>query len=68
LALGIANAATEKADTRNWQTLPSQIHYSRIPLTEGANEIRISFPNGTSKVFKIDGQEGRMVFRSVVTY
>lgn len=31
-AVGIANAMTEKADTRNWQTLPHTISFCRIPL------------------------------------
>src|SRR5258708_5456238 len=30
--LSIVNTLTEKADTRNWQTLPHSIYYSRIPL------------------------------------
>ena len=36
---GIINAITEKADTRNWQTLPHSISYARIPLTLGNNEV-----------------------------
>jgi hypothetical protein len=32
--LSIVNAATEKADTRNWQTLPHSIYYARIPVSE----------------------------------
>lgn len=38
--LGIVNAMTEKADTRNWQTLPHSIHYSRVPLKEGKNSVK----------------------------
>ncbi|MDR0766247.1 MAG: hypothetical protein LBF09_04850 [Odoribacteraceae bacterium] len=37
--LGIVNSATEQADTRNWQTLPYAIHYARVPLRDGDNEI-----------------------------
>jgi uncharacterized protein len=37
--IGVMNAMTEKADTRNWQTLPHSIYYSRVPLEEGVNEI-----------------------------
>ncbi len=37
--LGVINALTEKADTRNWQTLPHSIYYSRIPLQEGTNQV-----------------------------
>ena len=36
--LGIVNAMTEKADTRNWQTLPHSIYYSRVPLLDGKND------------------------------
>lgn len=32
---GAAGAALEKADTRNWQSLPATISYVRIPLKEG---------------------------------
>lgn len=37
----IAGAATERADTRNWQTLPNTIGYARVPLTQGENKITI---------------------------
>jgi len=33
--VGLLNAVTEKADTRNWQTLPHSISYCRISLPEG---------------------------------
>jgi hypothetical protein len=37
--IGVVNAITEHADTRNWQTLPHTISYARIPLREGDNEV-----------------------------
>jgi uncharacterized protein len=37
----IGNAVTEKADTRNWQTLPHTIHYRRVPLNQGTNELTL---------------------------
>ncbi len=37
--VGVFNALTEKADTRNWQTLPYQICYSRIPLPAGQHKL-----------------------------
>lgn len=37
--VGIVNAITEKADTRNWQTLPHSIYYTRVPLRVGGNTI-----------------------------
>lgn len=38
--LGVVNALTEKADTRNWQTLPHNIYYCRVPLIEGSNNVK----------------------------
>ncbi len=40
--IGIINAITEKADTRNWQTLPHSIYYTRIPLKEGSNSVKLT--------------------------
>src|SRR5690606_28492153 len=37
--IGMINAMTEKADTRNWQTLPHHISYARVPLKEGENSL-----------------------------
>lgn len=37
--IGMINAMTEKADTRNWQTLPHHISYARVPLKEGENSV-----------------------------
>lgn len=36
--LSILNAVTEKADTRNWQTLPNSIYYTRVSLPEGTHQ------------------------------
>ncbi|MCD4744743.1 MAG: hypothetical protein K8R58_00410 [Bacteroidales bacterium] len=41
-AIGIINALTEKADTRNWQTLPYEIYYTRIFLPEGENTVELN--------------------------
>lgn len=43
--IGIVNAFTEQADTRNWQTLPHSIYYSRVPLKVGANEVKFTLRN-----------------------
>ena len=37
LAGDAAGAATEKADTRNWQSLPQTISYLRVPLKDGVD-------------------------------
>lgn len=41
LGADVAGAVTEKADTRNWQSLPATISYARIPLKEGNNKFII---------------------------
>ena len=40
--LGVVNAVTERADTRNWQTIPHTIHYRRVPLPEGEQTIQLT--------------------------
>ncbi|ANW97402.1 hypothetical protein AXE80_02070 [Wenyingzhuangia fucanilytica] len=39
--LGLINALTEKTDTRNWQTLPNKIYYTRIPLNQTENKVKV---------------------------
>lgn len=39
--LGILNALNEKTDTRNWQTLPNKIYYTRIPLNKEDNILKV---------------------------
>ncbi len=48
--ISIFNAVTEKADTRNWQTLPHSIHYTRIRMKEGIHNVtlRVNSPGGQS--------------------
>jgi hypothetical protein len=33
---------SEKADTRNWQSLPQYISYTRIPLNKGENKVVVN--------------------------
>jgi len=53
---------SEKADTRNWQSLPSSISYARIPLKMGENEITLTLKNAQGademKTIKINGNGG----------
>ncbi|MBB1139609.1 COG3014 family protein [Myroides sp. WP-1] len=37
--LQLYNLFSEKADTRNWQTLPAEIKYARVPLVKGKNQL-----------------------------
>lgn len=48
--LGIASALAEKADTRNWQSLPAFISYTRIPLIKGANTVILKFTSVNGQV------------------
>ncbi len=65
-AISIVNALTEKADTRNWQTLPYQIAYSRIAMPEGENSVNIKMNSPTlpSKYqsFKFNITKGKTSF------
>ncbi|MGQ1889823.1 COG3014 family protein [Thermophagus sp. OGC60D27] len=41
--VSIINTLTERADTRNWQSLPYSISYTRIYLPEGQHTINLNF-------------------------
>ncbi len=65
-AIGIINALTEKADTRNWQTLPYNISYIRVSLPEGENEIEFKAFASTSQIkteiFKFNITKNKTIF------
>lgn len=63
--VGIINALTEQADTRNWQSLPYSVSYSRIPLGEGQHDIRLETYNQQTKNqynFRIEMIKGKTRF------
>ena len=66
--IGLINAITEKADTRNWQTLPHSIYYCRIPLAEGSNSIRLTINNdrvvSTDYEFTYKVKKGETLFHT----
>lgn len=71
--LSLANAVTEKADTRNWQTLPYSISYTRIPLQEGENHVdfKASDVNGSrskSDKFVFMGKKNHTQFHFYQTF
>ena len=65
---GAANMATEKADTRHWQSIPHSIYYSRFPLEEGQNEITLKRTpyhrpgNKEKHTFTINAEKGENLF------
>ncbi len=64
-AIQLYSLFSEKADTRNWQTLPSAIYYGRIPLQKGKNEIKIKMKNKAGReetqTITVEGT-GKLVF------
>lgn len=66
--IGMVNAITEKADTRNWQTLPHSILYTRVPLDEGSNTTRLTMrlPNGSEEghSFTYRAKAGQTLFHT----
>ncbi len=70
-AVSIANSLTEKADTRNWQTLPYSISYTRLPLSAGTNNLtlRLNARNGSqhTEQFSIKGGGRKTRFHVFLT-
>lgn len=65
-ALSVLGALTESADTRNWQTLPHNIHYTRISLPEGEHTVNLELtgPRGARQAqqVKVTIRAGRTSF------
>ena len=68
LLIGAINAVTEKADTRNWQTIPHSIYYTRVPMEVGQNEVVLqtnAVTGGKDQVnFTFDAKAGETIFHS----
>jgi hypothetical protein len=66
--VSLVNAATEKADTRNWQTLPYGISYARIPLKKGDNQLFLNVRMRDGRILKhelpITANEGQTYFHA----
>ena len=65
--IGVVNALTEKADTRNWQTLPHSIYYARVPLREGSNEVKFTIAAGGDAAdyhFSYQARSGETLFHT----
>lgn len=56
--LQAVNLLVEKADTRNWQSLPAKIYYVRVPLQTGENKIAISSGGTTTDTLTVQGNKG----------
>lgn len=67
--IGVLNAITEKADTRNWQTLPHEIFYCRVPLKTGNNKVTLTVGTPGSEQhasfnFEYNAKEGQTLFHT----
>jgi hypothetical protein len=68
--VGMINALTEKADTRNWQTLPHEIFYCRVPLKTGRNKVtlHVGVPGATQGAesfdFEYTARQGQTLFHT----
>lgn len=68
--VGMVNFFSEKADTRNWQSLPHSIFYTRVPLKEGTNQVVLEANgyHGTKEYsFEYIGEKGKTQFQSFQT-
>ena len=66
MLVGVLNFASEKADTRNWQTLPHSIHYTRVPLNKGKNEVKLHTGGPQAEnvqEFMFEGKSGKTQFQ-----
>lgn len=64
----MVNVLTEAADTRNWQTLPHSIYYSRVPLKAGTNQVTLETrdPSGQTQhqTFTYEVKRGQTHFHT----
>ncbi len=65
LVMNVFNTVSEKADTRNWQSLPAFVSYIRVPLQKGENVITVNY-NGEPISLKVNGGKGLQLKAVVV--
>jgi uncharacterized protein len=63
--MNMANTLSERADTRNWQSLPAYISYVRIPLREGENKVDINI-KGKLKTHTVQGGKGLRFISEII--
>ncbi len=62
--VSIVNAMTEKADTRNWQSLPHSIYYTRISLPPGQHTLSLHLygPTEQNRPLTVNIEKGQTTF------
>ena len=67
-AIQMFSLASEKADTRNWQSLPHSINYVRLPLKDGANQVTVELTGSSNRSFTLEAQgNGQLSIENLVT-
>lgn len=67
LLVNLFNTATEKADTRNWQSLPAMIQYVRVPLQKGSNQLSLQL-GGSARNITILGNGKLQLYNWAVNH
>jgi hypothetical protein len=71
VALSLLGSASESADTRNWQTLPHSIYYTRIPLCAGEHELKMHLKavggETVEHIIDVDINQGRTLIYPINT-
>lgn len=64
MAISLTNMITERADTRNWQTLPYSINYSRSMLSPGSHTINFTSSGNENQTVtrEFDIKQGQTTF------
>lgn len=73
LLVNIATTVTEKADTRSWQTLPSEISYTRLFLPTGRHTLVFKSTNRLNgetftKEIPIEITPGKTIFHTINSF
>lgn len=74
IIVNIFGVATERSDTRSWQTLPNQIFMVRMPLPAGTHTLNLSFLDANGQVRRnqsvpdIEIQPNQITFLNHRTY
>lgn len=68
LAVQVTSVATERADTRSWLTLPSNILLARLPLPPGRYTIKVELLGADGQVVAAPDYPDVVVFKAHKTY
>ena len=66
--VNVVNIATERADTRSWQTLPNQIFLVRMRLPAGSHTVTLLFSDGVNRQRGVESLEGVVIRKNEATF